>query len=570
MGGCDRSRPGPGGWGFREKSVPVKGRTFLVFQPYVMSQPGNDIRVLESSDAGRSAPGASRVYLDFYGLREAPFSVTPDPEFLYFSGTHKNVVDKVLYGINNRMGFILLIGEVGTGKTTICRSVLDRLKDQYETVYVINPSISGRELIAGILDDLGIAYQQDASKKILIDRLNAFLLSQARRRSVIIIIDDAQTMPADALEDLRLLSNLETDKEKLIQLILVGQPELLTLLGRPEMRQISQRISIICRLEGLNREEIDGYIARRLFIAGDSGHIRFTHQAIGRIAAASKGIPRLINRICDYTLTSGYIDDAFVLGTRHVREALKELGDLEAGGRSVRDGGTGRRVRALKFVPVAVPVLFVAAVILFSSRYIPFHPDERKGEYGRSPDRAFDSADIVHFHPVTDPVTPMPEISAKPAVNRIRAQDRHLPFILLLGSYRTLANTLNGASSLNRRGIEAHWNRVDLGREGCWYRLFTGPFRSKTDARECKKNNGLTGSIIVFAPWSVQVGRADFSENLEEIQKRLRENRYDFYHEKTRDDRCRILVGAFTTREGAEELAVEMGLLDLDVNVVER
>jgi general secretion pathway protein A len=194
--------------------------------------------------------GKSRVYIDFYKLKEPPFSITPDPEFLFLSQTHQSVIERVLYSMDTRMGFILLSGEVGTGKTTICRSIIDTLSAKAEIVYIINPSLSGRALIASILDDLGIPYVADASKKDLIDQLNNFLLYRdCSNRPVVIIIDDAQTMPLEVLEDLRLLSNLETDKEKMLQMLIVGQPELEDNLSRPEMRQLRQRIFVNCRLE---------------------------------------------------------------------------------------------------------------------------------------------------------------------------------------------------------------------------------------------------------------------------------------------------------------------------------
>ena len=208
-----------------------------------------------TSDSARE-----RVYLDFYNLNEAPFSITPDPEYLFYSVTHQNAIDKLLYGINNRMGFLLLVGEVGTGKTTICRSLLDNLADKTSTVYIINPSLSGTELISSILDDLGIAYPKDASKKELIAALNNYFLSVDDRKPVVIIIDDAQTMHIDSLEDMRLLSNLETDKEKLLQILLVGQPELLTQLSKPEMRQLKQRVALTCQLDALSKAEVEGYI----------------------------------------------------------------------------------------------------------------------------------------------------------------------------------------------------------------------------------------------------------------------------------------------------------------------
>ena len=269
----------------------------------------------------------SRVYIDFYKLKEPPFSITPDPEFLFLSQTHQSVMEKVLYSIDSKMGFILLSGEVGTGKTTICRSVIDTLNTTAEIVYIINPSLSGRALIASILDDLKLPYAAEASKKDLIDQLNNFLLYRDCEKPVVIIIDDAQTMSLEVLEDLRLLSNLETDKEKMLQMVIVGQPELEDHLSQPEMRQLRQRIFVNCRLEHLKPPEVDNYIDRRLFIAGSSGQVQFSRGAKRVIARKSKGIPRVINKICDYALTAGYVADDFVIRKKHVTRALTELGD---------------------------------------------------------------------------------------------------------------------------------------------------------------------------------------------------------------------------------------------------
>jgi general secretion pathway protein A len=270
----------------------------------------------------------ARVYLDYYRLKEAPFAITPDPDFLFSAGSHQQVLDKIDYAIQGYMGFILLTGEVGTGKTTICRALLDRLREKAETVYIINPSVSGHELLVNILEDMGMPPKPQSSKKSLIDRLNRRLLSAGAARPFVVIIDDAQTMSPEAMEELRLLSNLETDKRKLIQVVLSGQPELLEMLAEKNLRQLKQRIAVHCRLDPLSAAETERYISRRLYVAGNQGQVCFSYAAARLIHKASGGIPRLINRISDFSLTAGYVEDTQAIGRSHVRRALEELEEL--------------------------------------------------------------------------------------------------------------------------------------------------------------------------------------------------------------------------------------------------
>lgn len=298
-----------------------------------------------------------RVYLDFYQLREAPFAITPDPEFLFLSETHQNVIEKLQYAIRTRMGFMLLTGEVGTGKTTLCRELLDHMQDGYQTVYVINPALSGRELLANILDDLGIKYSPQASKKELIDRLNRFLLAKAAPDPVVIIVDDAQTMPVTTLEDLRLLSNLETDKTKLLQMLLVGQPELLDLLDQPAIRQLKQRVAVHCRLDFLSRAEVGGYIERRLFVAGNQGQVRFAPKVVKRIHRRSGGVPRLINKISDLALTAAYTTNSHTVQGIHFKAACSELIEAQNRWTRIRSAWQHRLRTALI---VAVPIALMA------------------------------------------------------------------------------------------------------------------------------------------------------------------------------------------------------------------
>ena len=284
-----------------------------------------------SQSATKDTRIGGRIYSDFFKLEGAPFSITPDPDFLFLSETHRNVIEKIQYGIESRMGFMLLTGEVGTGKSTLSRVLLDQLHHQAQTVYLINPSLSAKELIAAILDDLGVTWPARATKKVLIDHLNRFLLERDHTTPVVIIIDDAQTMPSAALEDLRLLSNLETDKQKLLQMLLVGQPELRQRLDCPELRQLKQRITVNCFLDYLTQEEVRGYIDQRLFVAGNQGQVRFDPKTIPMIHKQSNGIPRMINKLCDMALTAAYASSTQVVGLKHLRIAYDELIESTAG-----------------------------------------------------------------------------------------------------------------------------------------------------------------------------------------------------------------------------------------------
>jgi type II secretory pathway predicted ATPase ExeA len=300
-----------------------------------------------------------RVYLDFYNLKEVPFAITPDPGFLFLSETHQDVLEKLRYAIRSRMGFMLLTGEVGTGKTTLCRALLDQMQDDLQTVYVINPALSGHELLANILDDLEIAYSPQASKKELIDRLNRFLLANEAAEPVVIIVDDAQTMPLTTLEDLRLLSNLETDKTKLLQIVLAGQPELVELLDRTEIRQLKQRVAIHCRLDFLSGPEVGGYIDRRLFVAGNQGQVRFTPKVVRQIHKRSGGVPRIINKLSDLALTAAYTTNSLVVLPIHLRAACSEL--VEEQDRKRRFGVVWRRrLRAALIAAVAIATVMAA------------------------------------------------------------------------------------------------------------------------------------------------------------------------------------------------------------------
>jgi general secretion pathway protein A len=266
------------------------------------------------------------MYLKHFNLSERPFSITPDPRFLYMSLRHREALAHLLFGLGEDGGFVQLTGEVGTGKTTICRCLLEKVPDNVDLALVLNPKVTSIELIATVCDELGIEYQhKDASIKMLTDVLNHYLLAaHAKGRRTVLIIDEAQNLSVDVLEQIRLLTNLETSTQKLLQIILIGQPELRTLLQREDMRQLAQRVTARYHLEPVTREETGAYIKHRLLICGSSRPV-FNKTAVHQIYKLSGGIPRLINVLCDRALLGAYTEDKLQIDKKIIRQAAKEL-----------------------------------------------------------------------------------------------------------------------------------------------------------------------------------------------------------------------------------------------------
>jgi len=266
------------------------------------------------------------MYLKHFNLSERPFSITPDPRFLYMSPRHREALAHLIYGLGEGGGFVQLTGEVGTGKTTMCRCLLEKVPDKVDLALVLNPKVTSIELIATVCDELGIEYQEkDASIKMLTDVLNHYLLeAHARGRRTVLIIDEAQNLSADVLEQIRLLTNLETRTQKLLQIILIGQPELRTLLQREDMRQLAQRVTARYRLEPLTGKETGAYIKHRLHVCGTTRPV-FNKTAVDLIYKLSGGIPRLINVLCDRALLGAYTEDKLQIDKKIIRHAANEV-----------------------------------------------------------------------------------------------------------------------------------------------------------------------------------------------------------------------------------------------------
>jgi general secretion pathway protein A len=267
------------------------------------------------------------MYEAFYGLSEKAFALTPNPRFVFQSEQYRTAEQALLYGIAQKEGFMLVTGAPGTGKTTLCRDLLEKLDpEKYRCALIFNPFFNGVEMLQALLSEFGLGDAGTVSRKELLDRLNTYLMQQlAGGRTCIAIFDEAQHLSTEFLEQIRVLSNLETNQEKLIQIILVGQPELLALIRTPQMAQLDQRVSVRCTLTHLSLDETGRYIYHRLNVAGAKGHLRFHEAAVRLIHTATSGVPRLINLTCDRALLAGYAEQAKSVSVSHVKQAIAAL-----------------------------------------------------------------------------------------------------------------------------------------------------------------------------------------------------------------------------------------------------
>jgi general secretion pathway protein A len=278
------------------------------------------------------------MYEDYYGFTEKPFSLTPDPKYLFKSESHGNAYDLLQYAVRRREGFVVITGDIGTGKTTLCRALLEEIDRNTFSALVLNPFLSEEDLLKLILQDFGVISREDVkrgrlagvTKQELIETIYDFLLSLLPlRANAVLIIDEAQNLPMPVLEQIRILSNLETDKEKLLQIVLVGQLNLQTSLKAPQMRQLDQRVSVRYQLRPLNRDEVAAYISHRLMIAGASSSITFQPKALDIVHRRSSGIPRLVNLLCDRSLLASFSARTSRVTAEMVHQAAESLQLIE-------------------------------------------------------------------------------------------------------------------------------------------------------------------------------------------------------------------------------------------------
>ena len=266
------------------------------------------------------------MYESFFSLKEKPFTITSNPSFLFLSKRHQEALSHLLYGIKERIGFIEITGEVGTGKTTLCRALLNRLDEKTRSAFIFNSNMTGSQLMQTIVEDLGIP-TSEKGRGGLFSALNRFLIKQlSLDNNVVLIIDEAQNLTGKLLEQIRMLSNLEAENQKLIQIVLVGQPELRDKLNTPSLRQLRQRIAIRCQIEALTKEELALYIEHRLRLAGANGDgPSFESDALEEIFRYTAGIPRLINIVCDRALLTGYVTEQKIIDREVIKQSIHEI-----------------------------------------------------------------------------------------------------------------------------------------------------------------------------------------------------------------------------------------------------
>ena len=272
------------------------------------------------------------MYLKHFGFKKMPFNITPDSSFFFESAKHTEALSTLIYAVEERKGFVVITGNIGSGKTTVCRTFLNKLTSTTQTALITNTHMSGKDMLVSIMEDLEIEYTPGSKSKLL-SQLNQYLIEQLRNdQNVVVIIDEAQNLTPSVLEEIRMLSNLETENEKLIQIVLLGQPGLKKKLSLPKLEQLRQRIAVYYHLAPLTEEETKKYILHRLKIASDSTRKYFAKEALNIIFKFSKGVPRLINSICDSALLNGFIYEKDTIDVELMQEVVDEAPMTQIGG----------------------------------------------------------------------------------------------------------------------------------------------------------------------------------------------------------------------------------------------
>jgi general secretion pathway protein A len=420
------------------------------------------------------------MYEEYYGFVQPPFSLTPDPRFLYRSESHDVALQQVWQAIRRKEGFIVLTGDIGTGKTTLCRTVLEQFDQTTFTALILNPFLSVEELLREVLLSFGVASKDalrtgrlaTASKHELIRTLHDFLLSLVPLHgSAVLIIDEAQHLSTEVLEEIRILSNLETNEQKLLQIVLVGQLNLLDGLRDAKLRQLDQRISIRCLLKPLNREEVEAYITHRLWVARGSTAVTFSPDAINLVHALSGGVPRRINLICDRALMAGCQAQTDKIGAPLILAAASAL-DISVP-RSVQRRDAVRRAVGKTWRVAALGLLLIAAAVVFYLVLTVGNPLELL-QANDVPPRAAPRLEMPLAAIASSPPETMPALTPPP--------QGATGYSVLVAAFDSPRDAARAETVLRARNLPVY--AIDLGGEdgSVRRRLFVGRFASRQEA----------------------------------------------------------------------------------------
>ena len=437
------------------------------------------------------------MHEEYYGFSEKPFSLTPDPKYLYKSESHANAFDLLQYATGRREGFVVVTGDIGTGKTTLCRAILDELDRKTFTALVLNPFLSEEDLLRLVLQDFGVVSREEikrgrlaaVSKQELIETLNEFLLSLLPLGAgALLIIDEAQNLPRAVLEQIRVLSNLETNKEKLLQIVLVGQLNLKDLLRSSDLRQLDQRVSIRYELKPLTRDETAAYIAHRLTIAGGGAAVSFAPKAIDLVHKYTGGIPRLINLICDRSLLGGYSVRTNRITPEIVKAAAagldlktRRLAAIEWIQQRAAGFAAGVAVTAMLAVGIAYAMSGGQAGNASAKSAAPVAPTADAVTMSNKPAQRDQAAPVTGVKGTTGPGTPA-AVDSQPAASHGPAGPQR-SYSILVGSFRYEPEAATLIDQLSGLGYRTRTSRVTSSTRGTWHQVFVGPYGDLDVAR---------------------------------------------------------------------------------------
>lgn len=451
------------------------------------------------------------MYEEYYGFTEKPFSLTPDPKYLYKSESHANAFELLQYAVRRREGFVVITGDIGTGKTTLCRALLEQIDRNTFSALVLNPFLSEEDLLKLILQDFGVVSREDVkrgrlanvSKQELIETIYDFLLSLLPlRASAVLIIDEAQNLPMPVLEQIRILSNLETDKDKLLQIVLVGQLNLNPLLKAPQMRQLDQRVSIRYQLRPLSRDEVAAYVSHRLTVAGGSASVTFQPKALDMVHGRTQGIPRLINLVCDRSLLAAYSGRTNRVSADMVYQAAESLELVDE--RRSRFNWFRRRASVLVMAAGASVTLGVAGsmvapmVLRASAATTESQPPQTVPASSAltEPDATAAATDALNAPNASTPTVGAPTFAGTASVDEADAPDAPNNagerYSVLTASFPVVDLTRPGSAAgarqdavighLQSLGYDVRLMDVNLGDRGAWRRVLVGEFATQADA----------------------------------------------------------------------------------------